>query len=129
MRDVALSEIVGEMRKSQHAIGDACAHQGGGWRLEVVRRRRELSEQIGRLGAIVNEVASPTPSQMAFRSRLSDLRAVLAEHQTVWPAVSIEPSAERYLKSVARVPAAYDALDGALAAVTGENAINFLRKR
>lgn len=116
MSDRTLLKIMDEMGASQQAISTATPNQANDRRHEVVLRPRKQSEQIGRIGVLIGATASSTQLQTVFRSTLSDLRSALAGHRASWPAVSIDPLAPLYCKSVQRVRSAYAALDQALRA-------------
>ena len=92
--------------------GKPSAKQPVGWRQDVVRWRRTLSEQLGCVGEHL--AAMPVDAAAAIRTPLSELRGALADHQASWPAVSLDPDSPDYRRSVMPVRAAFDRLEAAL---------------
>ena len=107
---------VAELRGHQRAIQAASLRQGEGWRQEVVSARRRIAIALGELGVMT--AGRPSFEGMEpFRRTISNLRASLAEHQALWPAIAIVPTQPAYIASVGRVRESYRRMDVALSAV------------
>ena len=72
---------------------------------ELLRCRRLLTSQIDTLAHLAEEAADKA-SEETLRRRVADLRYQIAEHQSRWPAVMIDGSAE-YQRSATSVMHTY----------------------
>lgn len=111
------------LREVQRAIGETNEKQGERWRYELVRLRRDLAERLGavyRLSERWSPAPEQTPHKEALRRSLSALRTALAEHQALWPAVSVDIQAPEYRQSVGQLRATYAELDETLSRIGAE---------
>ncbi|NJS13266.1 MAG: hypothetical protein HC788_00195 [Sphingopyxis sp.] len=94
------------LEQIQTRLAHMATRQDNARKAETVALRRELSKQIGILG----EAGRATLGQSAdaefydeYRKRLSAMRTAIALHQSEWPAISLDETAEGYRLSVQRV--------------------------
>lgn len=69
---------------------------------ELVRARRQLSEQIGRLGTLIERHEASSgglDTQKDFGRLFTTMRYALAMHQASWPVVLIDENPEAYRQS------------------------------
>jgi hypothetical protein len=74
--------------------------------LDLIRLRRVLSEQIGRIGQIAEryfEEAGDAALTQQFRNNFSAMRSSAATHQANWPAVRLAEAGEEYQRSARAV--------------------------
>ena len=73
---------------------------------DLIRLRRELSQQIGRLGGVAEGYFAglgDAALTQQFRTRFSTMRSRAATHQASWPAVRLNEADESYQQSVRAV--------------------------
>lgn len=74
--------------------------------LDLIRLRRELSQQIGRIGQVAEayfEATGDFAMVQQFRTRFSAMRSRAAAHQADWPAVRLNEADESYYQSARAV--------------------------
>ena len=74
-------------------------------RHDLIALRRELSQQIARVGQVADPIFAAADVEIAreYRARFSRMRSAAAMHQANWPAVRLGESAEAYRKSALAV--------------------------
>ena len=73
---------------------------------DLIRLRRLLSEQIGRMGQVAEryfEAAGEPGRTLQFRNHFSKMRSRAATHQANWPAVMLAEADEEYQRSARAV--------------------------
>ena len=73
---------------------------------DLIRLRRELSHQIGRLGGVAEgyfATLGDAALTQQFRTRFSTMRSRVATHQAGWPAVRLDEADESYQQSARAV--------------------------
>ena len=98
------------------ALRATCRERQHGWRGDVVRLRRVIAGEMGRMAALAAEIEPQSETIRALRHALSNLRFAVAELQASWPAVSLDPGSPAYRDAVKRVVASLEKVDGALSA-------------
>ena len=111
-----LRAILREIDGSFRALDITCRERDGNWRRDVVRLRRGVADEMGRMGVLVANVSAPSAALIAFRNALSQLRSAVAELQATWPAVSLDPDAPQYQQAVVRIRTGMLAIEKTLAA-------------
>lgn len=97
------------LRKALHNYGDVVIDAANvGLRrdeerkLALVTARRQLSEQLGCLGPVIDqdhELARDAEKQRELSRLFAAMRYALAQHQADWPAVTIDDNPAAYLAS------------------------------
>jgi hypothetical protein len=106
-----LRDAVASWKETRSELARLSTQQLDDWRLKTVRLRRALQEQIGLIGAAMNELDTATQAFDEFvtlRRALSTVRSQLAMHQAQWPAVAIQPEDRQYKASAASLRQAND---------------------
>jgi hypothetical protein len=73
---------------------------------DLIRLRRELSQQIRRMGHVAEgyfEAKGDAQAMQQFRERFSTMRSRAATHQADWPAVRLDEADESYHQSARAV--------------------------
>ena len=108
------------VQSTQAAIRSLSLEQTEGWRTEIVRQRRALSECFSRLFQLADEWTPPHEVAAAFgefRRMLPRVRSAIAFHQASWPAVCLDTSSSDYLRSLEQVRARSSELEEAFGRV------------
>ena len=82
---------------------------------DLIRLRRELSQQIGRVGQVAEayfEAQGDFALTQQYRTRFSAMRSRAATHQANWPAVRLDQADETYQQSARDVREANRAFVG-----------------
>ena len=115
MLTAELGDSLQQLTILQDEVRKVCVHKPERWRHDVLRLRRDISDEIGRIGTFVaSEVGSDRPTYAAFRNAFSLFRSVVAELQASWPAVSLDPEASSYKQMADRVRSSFEALKASL---------------
>lgn len=75
----------------------------GDHRLEILRLRRQVIEQLALVDRMGQDLLAGTPALENFRQKFYAMRASIAEHQAKWPAVLIGERRGEFQASVAPV--------------------------
>lgn len=74
-------------------------------RHDLIELRRELSQQIAKVGRVADPIFASADMETAreYRARFSRMRSAAAIHQANWPAVRLGEAADAYRKSALAV--------------------------
>ena len=89
---------------------------------DLIRLRRELSQQIGRVGQVAEayfEAKGDSAVTQQYRTHFSTMRSRAATHQANWPAVRLDQADETYQQSARDVREANRAFVGWMRQVLG----------
>lgn len=104
-RDQVLAEL-DRLERVQKELAAVSSRTDSERARDLIRLRRELSQQIGRIGLIAEgyfeSVGDPAAVQQ-FRTRFSTMRSRAATHQADWPAVRLNEADETYQQSARAV--------------------------
>lgn len=108
----ALLQEIAVMERIQAEIAAVTGRSDQERKHELVKLRRLLSEQIGRVSvageAIFGDAVAPHLTA-EYRARLSAMRSAIALHQANWPAVSLDSADAGFTRSVLAARSAKDA--------------------
>ena len=122
-----LRAALGKTIAASDALQMTCRMRQNGWRGEVVRLRRVVASEMGRMVALAVEAEPQGEALRALRHHLSGLRFAVADLQASWPAVSLDPEADSYRASVRKVVSCLEQVDQALAACERDGRVGAAR--
>lgn len=99
------SEVLAEVDKLQKVQAELAAvsnRKDAERAKDLIRLRRELSHQIGRVGQVAEayfEAKGDSAVTQDYRTRFSAMRSRAATHQANWPAVRLDEADESYAQS------------------------------
>ena len=98
----ALLDEVGRLERLHAQIAQIAMRTDDQRQRNLIQLRRQLAEQIGRVGALSEEFfrSARDESKLGqFRQQFSDMRAKTAMHQANWPAFRLVEASDEYRKS------------------------------
>jgi hypothetical protein len=107
-----LRDALGQYRRVEDDVAAVRDRSDAERKLALVNSRRQLSEQIGQLGPVIEtdaDLASNPDKQKEISRLFAAMRYSLALHQANWPAVKIDEDPAAYRESSLGVKAKSDA--------------------
>ena len=99
-------EELAQLERVQAELAKIASRTDDERKIELIQLRRELAQQIARLGQAMEQYLEKSGDRelmREFRQYYSDMRSKAATHQANWPAVRLNQADEEYQRSARAV--------------------------